>query len=105
MTRKKPIINTDLLISTINRAEKNQSKQTNCVRSNPINSKKSSSLECTFTFDNMFKTNAFRETLKSTTLENWKKKYHMKIEHNGDNKTVTKKRRNVNIFDNLFIRA
>jgi hypothetical protein len=35
---------------------------------NSINSKKSLSLESTFNYDNMFKTNGFKETLKSTTL-------------------------------------
>jgi hypothetical protein len=53
----------------------------------------------------MFKTNAFRETLKSTTLENWRKKYHKKIENLGEKKTVSKKYRDSNIFENLFIRA
>jgi len=53
----------------------------------------------------MFKTNAFRETLKSTTLENWKKKYHKKIEHLGEKKTVSKNNRDTNIFNGLFIRA
>jgi hypothetical protein len=69
-TRRRQIINGDILISTVNKIEKTtqSNSRTNGAWSNPINSKKSLSLEGTFNYDNMFKTNGFRETLKSTTL-------------------------------------
>lgn len=44
-TRKKPIINADLFVSTINKADKNNPRLSkNCPNSNPVISKKASSL-------------------------------------------------------------